>query len=130
VCSEYNKRIDVACIDVEKAPTVRTRRWRGLDTYIYNLPVFLGIELKYRSMGLGIPFTKCVDDYTKLTETPKRLVPHPVVLGFVQDHGQLSDFLSSKPDVWQLSGEQQAGQPKTITIVTPREKLVYAKSAD
>lgn len=93
VYSQYNNRIDIACLDPELANSAITRTNRGLDTYIYHLPIFVGIDIRYLKMGDDFNFTACLNDFEKLTRLE---ITRPLVLGFLQDDGAAGDFLSDR----------------------------------
>src|SRR5207253_6767002 len=90
VYSEYKKRIDVACLDPQKAVEVLPEPQKGFDTYIYDLPVLVGIEVKYRKMGDTFGFSTCLSDLEKLKKL--RDVQHAFVLAFVQNADDVKDF--------------------------------------
>lgn len=97
VYCEYNKKIDIACLKSDSKASLT--RHKGTDTFIYNLPVEIGIELKYRKIGDRFSLQESIKDYNKLRNND---VTHCLALAFVQDENGLSDFLGSnvaeKPD--------------------------------
>ena len=90
VHTEYWKRIDIACIDLEKAAGVKPRP-NGADLHIYDVQPLVGIELKYRKLGDRFGISACVADMDKLRSLGIGL---PVVLGFVQNEADIPVFLS------------------------------------
>lgn len=127
VNSEYKSKIDIACIDLEEVTESAANPHKGFDTYIYNLPVFAGIELKYRKMGDIFGFESCVCDFNKLEALS---VPRPFILGFLQDEKDVKSFLYRKPAEWvcsTVSGDVQAG---VIAIITRESISTYSRTPD
>jgi len=90
VYCEYNKKIDIACLHMTSK--LDTTRHKGWDTFIYNVPVAVGIELKYRKIGDVFSLQESIKDYKKLKDND---VTHCLALAFVQNKNELSDFLGS-----------------------------------
>lgn len=136
VSSEYSGvpsgkgvHIDVACIDIALAQKYPLKAPDDTDIYIYQLPVSVGVELKYCKMGdrplrSDWSFDACVADFTKLERLK---LPHGIVLGFVQDDGVADTFLKGAPKDWICSSK--SGEPKAgaIVIISPERVLTYAK---
>ncbi len=103
VYSEYLSRIDVVCLDPESDYLRHPKppKPRRYDTYIYELPVYAGIELKYRKMGDQFGFDYCLADFGKLKELP---VQFPITIGFIQSGGEdeKNDFFATKPESWSI----------------------------
>ncbi len=94
IYSEYNGKIDIACLDPMALPDGLVKQHKGFDTYIYSLPVLIGIELKYRKMGDNLGFEACRRDRRKLRKLrDDGRVVHSLVLGFVQGVNDPDDFL-------------------------------------
>jgi hypothetical protein len=85
--SEYSTyKIDLVCIDPENVARkqfTRDHTFRGNDIYIYQLPLLLGLELKYAWMGYNEGFGKWESDMAKLKGIKEDLT-HRLVLGFFQ----------------------------------------------
>jgi|GEM_PF-5353353 len=124
VCSEYLKKFDIACVDLVLAKGCSTEQRKGFDIYIYNLPVFVGIELKYRKMGDPFGFNSCVADFDKLV---KWKVPRRFVLGFIQDEAAVNAFLQTVPKEWVLSPDAEKVRAGTITVISPMGVFIYSR---
>ena len=125
IYSEYLKRIDVACLDKDAIVNIDSKTLvpnKGYDTYIYNFPVLLGIELKYISMGSRMGFDVLLRDYQKLTDTSESrgLIRNWIVLGFIQRQGEATPFLTSTMQDYKLERVQSIEEINRIYIVTPR----------
>ncbi|PKY10453.1 hypothetical protein B1757_10185 [Acidithiobacillus marinus] len=88
VYCEYGTKIDIACLDTEAE--ISRDKHKGYDTFIYGIPIKVGIELKYRKIGDSFSVQESVKDYEKLKEAG---VAHCLALAFVQDENKLEDFL-------------------------------------
>ncbi len=117
VYCEYAKKIDIACLKPYSKASLT--RHKGTDTFIYNLPVEIGIELKYRKIGDRFSLRESIQDYSKLKDND---VTYCLALAFVQDENGLPDFLGSyvteKPD-W----SRFIKKPDGIFIFTKTEIL-------
>ncbi len=88
VYTEYLEKIDIVCLDpeaIEKRGEELIKPYKNNDTYIYNLPVFVGIELKYICMGYrkGIDIVK--RDQKKLEDLQNRQkIQNWLTLTFIQ----------------------------------------------
>lgn len=80
--------IDLACLDpVMVATTESYNRDHSNDNFIYQLPLLLGVDLKYAVMGLTANFCNpdksCLKDWKNL-QAIKEGLKHCLVLGFLQ----------------------------------------------
>jgi hypothetical protein len=92
VYCEYGNKIDIACLKLDSDDGTQATNKR-FDTFIYNFPVEIGIELKYRKIGDAFTVQKSFDDYQKL----KRLsIPNSFAISFIQDEFNLPDFLGTE----------------------------------
>ena len=91
VNSEYGKKIDVVCLNVEQAQFQKIRIHKNCDMSMFDLPIHIGIEIKYRKQGDRSSLNECITDLRKLEKCE---VDVPIVLGFVQNAEELEDFLS------------------------------------
>ena len=122
VYSEYGKRIDIVCLDASQIPHKHNlTRFKGFDTYIYDLPVLLGIELKYLKMGDRFDFQACVKDHDKLKELK---VKFPFVLGFIQDEKKLLPFLEVAKTDWCWEKISEVNGLNQVFVIGP--KTIYA----
>jgi len=123
VYSEYYSRIDIACLNPAAVQSVATSTHKGYDTYIYNLPVFVGVELKYRKMGDDFDFRACLGDFGKLAGLS---VARPLVLGFIQDASDEEAFLSAAPSSSRRRSVSELSALSCICIVSPRNMWTFA----
>lgn len=129
VYSEYLDKVDIVCIDPEKVRNLdrsSLRPYKGYDTYIYSLPIFLGIELKYIWMGYKKGFDILERDFLKLTKNSAQVgqIKNWVVLGFVQRNEEARSFLSDARSRCHLLLINSVDHLNHIYIVTPNE--IYA----
>ena len=125
--SEYHHRIDIACLNVQDAASHGTEPYMGYDTFIYDLPVLIGIEIKYRKMGDVFTIRDCFADMGKLTGLN---VPKPIALGFVQSSGADAEhFFSARPDSdWSTRRlVRQVGGFDSVYGITPNEIWEYER---
>jgi len=94
VHTEYWRRIDIVCLDPESEQWSRIRTYKGSDVHIYELPILVGIELKYRKMGDIFGFSSCIADLEKLNV---HKIQYPVALGFLQNRSYEDTFFSDIP---------------------------------
>ncbi len=118
VYSEYRHRIDIACLVPQNVKDAQRTQYKGLDTFIYALPVHIGIELKYRKMGDVFDFSSCDRDYRKLSGLSST-VQIPFVLAFVQDAEDLESFLV--PSHRRMDPIQRILDFDSIYVITPTE---------
>ena len=93
-CEEYLRKIDIACLDIEKAAHQKSRSHKGFVMHLYDIPVFAGIEIKYRKLGDQFGLDSCQRNLKKLQDLN---VPHPVVLDFIQSEFDVEAFFSNLP---------------------------------
>ncbi|MGL5490466.1 MAG: hypothetical protein ACRDC6_30065, partial [Shewanella sp.] len=91
VHTEYFKKIDIACIDVERYFDHPARIHKGNDIHLYDLPILQGIEIKYRKLGDKFGINACLSDMEKLQNIG---IKEPVILGFIQNDADVDDFFS------------------------------------
>jgi len=94
VYTEYGNKIDVACVDVVRAQEYPTRIHMGSDIHIYELPILIGIEIKYRKLGDKFGIESCIADFIKLNSLN---IHEPLVIGFIQNDQDAKSFFSSSP---------------------------------
>lgn len=102
VYSEYKSRIDLVCLDPEELEHItepQLRQHRGSNIYLYELPVLVGIEIKYRKLGDIFGIDSCIRDFEKLSGLR---VPVAVIIGFIQDDSDSTDFFATKGE-WNVS---------------------------
>lgn len=122
VYSEYGKRIDIVCLDAAQVPhRDELERFKGFDTYIYDLPVLIGIELKYLKMGDRFDFEACAMDYQKLKNLR---VKFPLVLGFVQEEENVLPFLGAARADWWWEKTSEVTGYNQVFVIAP--KMMYA----
>ena len=94
VHTEYWRRIDIVCLDPESVQWSRIRTYMGSDVHIYELPILVGIELKYRKMGDVFGLSSCIADFEKLNV---HKIQYPVALGFLQNRSCEDAFFKGLP---------------------------------
>jgi len=93
VYTEYLSKIDVACLSPDRVASERFEPYGNWDLYLYEMPVHVGIELKYLKMGDRFDVSECLIDDAKL----RRLgVTRHLVLGFVQSDALVQRFWGTK----------------------------------
>lgn len=90
VYCEYGKKIDIACLKMNSK--IDPKPHKGHDTFIYNIPVEIGIELKYRKIGDSFTIQESIKDYKKLKGID---VTNCLAIAFVQNDKELPAFLGS-----------------------------------
>ena len=128
IYSEYLDRIDIACIDpeeIEKLDTSSLKQDKGYDTYIYSLPVFLGIELKYIWMGYKKGINILEQDYLKIAHNSVQIekIKNWIVLGFIQRNEEADSFLNNVSNHCSLLPLAAVEHLNKIYIVTP-DKII------
>lgn len=119
VHTEYFKKIDIACIDVERYFEHPTRIHKGSDIHLYDLPILQGIEIKYRKLGDKFGIKACLSDMTKLQNIG---IKEPVILGFIQNDADVDDFFSSGK-IGIIAIEEKINHPLSrINIVSPTRR--------
>jgi len=122
VYSEYLNKIDIVCLDPEAIVGLDPSLFRK-DTFIYNLPVFLGIELKYIWMHSNNGFNVLQNDYEKLTKI-KETIKNWMVLGFIQREKEIGPFIKDAKNYCQTIPLNSVEHLNDIYIITPKE--IYA----
>lgn len=117
VNTEYLSRIDIACLDIEKAAHHKPRNHKGFDMHLYDIPVYTGIEIKYRKLGDRFGLDSCLSDLKKLQDLN---IPHPVVLGFIQSESDVEAFFSNLPESIECAKTSLDAPITTINIVSPK----------
>jgi hypothetical protein len=134
VYSEYLDKIDLVCINpeaVNELDTSSLKSHKGYDTYIYNLPVILGIELKYIWMGSKAGFDILKHDFEKLTREGAdcKKIKKWLVLGFVQRNEEADPFLrDAEKNGRRLCLANSVKCLNRIYIITPDE--IYAVQSE
>ena len=129
VYSEYFSRIDLVCLDPEKICSLGNeviKPHKGDDTYIYNLPVLVGIELKYFMMGYLSGFDALHSDKKKLDKIQRETgdLENWLVLGFAQDEKRLDAIVSGTEDRREKITKDSVSL-NTICIVSPNDIYAY-----
>lgn len=129
IYSEYLNKIDIVCLNPEAIRKLDTSSFtpsKGYDTYIYSLPIFLGIELKYIVMGYKKGFNILEKDFLKLTKNSALIgkIENWIVLGFIQRNEEASYFLRDADNRWRLVLLNSVDHLNDIYIVTPNK--IYA----
>jgi len=128
VYSEY-RRIDLVCLDPFRAQAVLQEHHKGWDTYIYALPIHIGIELKYRKMGDIFDFAACRADLEKLKGLrASGGVTHTLALAFLQDTRYTEDFLSLAGLSWRESTIDHVSNLNAIYVFTPKDMFRYEEA--
>ncbi|MHB1479166.1 MAG: hypothetical protein ACYC2J_02390 [Acidithiobacillus ferrooxidans] len=117
VYCEYGKKLDIACLNMDSQ--IASEPYKGCDTFIYNIPVKIGIELKYRKMGDSFTFQESIKDYEKLK---RNNVTHCLAIAFVQNDKELPDFLEPAA-VEQADWSRFIENPDGIFVVTKTDIL-------
>ena len=89
VNTEYYKKIDIVCLDVSASNSREAKTHKGLDMGMYDLPIQIGVEIKYRKQGDCFTYNKCENDLEKLR---KMNVKIPIIIGFIQNKESVDDF--------------------------------------
>ncbi|MEZ9916359.1 hypothetical protein AB4404_08005 [Vibrio breoganii] len=123
--SEYLSKLDIALLDVEKASLHPVRNHKGLDMHLYDLPVFIGIEIKYRKIGDSIGLESCLRDMAKLRDLS---IPTPVILGFIQTESDVRGFFKNKPENAHVREVNIDASLVGINIISPKRRWVVIES--
>lgn len=134
VYTEYNGRVDIACLDPERVWALARVPHKGFDTYIYNLPMWIGIELKYRKMGDRLTFESCLADLKKLRGHAGD-IPVPFVLAFVQDQEDVHLFMNQASELpgsvrWGAGEVAEVSELDAAYVVSPQAILRVAVPTD
>lgn len=119
VNTEYWKRIDIACLDVERVQTHPVRIHGGHDIHIHDVPILIGIEIKYRKMGDRFDLKACIADFNKLNTLQ---IPEPLVLGFIQSDKDIDSFFSDNLTDYTAVYVEPMEPLSTINIVSPTRR--------
>ena len=119
VHTEYWRRIDVACLDVERVRTQKTRVHMGMDVHIYELPVLIGIELKYRKLGDRFGLEACISDFDKLISLD---IESPLVFGFIQNDQDVESFFSVNLSDYAVVEVDLLKPLEKINIISPTKR--------
>lgn len=92
VYSEYYKKIDLVCIDPSQKDSFNRETYKGYDTYIYNLPILVAIELKYGVMGYKKSIADSQRDYEKLRHCNKGNIKHLMAICFLQESEYMKTY--------------------------------------
>lgn len=127
VNSEYLSRLDIALLDVEKAPLHPVRNHKGFDMHLYDFPVFIGIEIKYRKLGDRMGLESCLRDMAKLRNLS---IPTPVVLGFIQAEPDVRSFFRNTPKNAHFREVNIDSALGGINIISPKKRWVVTEKAE
>ncbi len=116
VHTEYWKRIDIVCLDPESEEWSKIRTYKGTDLHIYELPILVGIELKYRKMGDVFGLSSCIADLKKLNDNE---IQFPVVLGFLQNQSYEADFFSGYTPGWDYKEVPEIDPFGSVHVISP-----------
>ncbi len=116
VHTEYWRRIDIVCLDPESVQWSRIRTHKGSDVHIYELPILVGIELKYRKMGDLFGLSSCLADLKKLNDNK---IQFPVVLGFLQNQSYEADFFSGYTPGWDYKEVPEIDPFGSVHVISP-----------
>jgi len=116
VHTEYWRRIDIVCLDPESEQWTKTRTYKGSDVHIYELPILVGIELKYRKMGDLFGISSCLADLEKLNANK---VQFPVALGFLQNRGYEDAFFTDMPSRCDCTEVSDINPFGSVHVISP-----------
>ena len=101
VYSEYQKygedraKLDIVVLDPETAPTAVRRDGDSIERFLYTLPVWIGIELKFTLTGYPFSITGGVNDLKKLrrhlADSSAQTVHNGLAIIFVHDDNVVLD---------------------------------------
>jgi len=121
IYTEYLERIDIVCLDPEEIAEEINRGSfspnKRYDTYIYNLPILVGIELKYIWMGSKIGFNILEQDCLKLSGLEK--IQYWLALCFIQRKKEAESFIDNMKQTCDAHDVMVAEQLDTFYVVTP-----------
>lgn len=117
VHTEYFKRIDIVCLDPKQAPEVKERKYKRNYVHIYELPILVGIEIKYRKMGDRFGLSSCLADFKKLDDIKE--VEFPVVLGFLQHQSYKNSFFAG---ISRTAVQDIDPFSRSVYVISPRNK--------
>ena len=117
--SEYRDKIDLVCLDAEKTETFEKSPHKGFDTYIYDLPILVGIELKCVTMGYAKDISISQDDYKKLRDLKD--IKSKLAICFLQSNEQATTFSENTQKPHTIQKISKINGLDGIFIVTPSE---------
>ncbi|MGR5367959.1 hypothetical protein ACWU37_21595 (plasmid) [Photobacterium damselae subsp. damselae] len=127
VNSEYLSRLDIALLDVEKAPFHPVRNHKGFDIHLYDCPVFIGIEIKYQKLGDRMGLEACFRDMAKLRNLN---IPTPIVLGFIQIESDVRLFFRNAPKTAHFREVNIDSAIGGINIISPKRRWVVTENTE
>ncbi len=127
VNSEYLSRLDIALLDVEKAPFHPVHNHKGFDIHLYDCPIFIGIEIKYRKLGDHMGLEACFRDMAKLRDLN---IPTPVVLGFIQTESDVRAFFRNAPETAHFRKVNIDSAIGGINIISPNRRWVVTENTE
>ncbi|MCA3987360.1 hypothetical protein [Vibrio vulnificus] len=125
VNSEYLSRLDIALLDVEKAPFHPVRNHKGFDVHLYDCPVFVGIEIKFRKLGDNMGLQSCLRDTAKLRNLS---IPTPVILGFIQAESDVRSFFKNAPKNVHFREVNIDAALGIINIISPKRRWIVTEN--
>ena len=130
VYTDYLNKIDVACLyseQIEKIKPGDLIQHKGYDTYIYDLPAYLGIVIRYFWMGAKSAHRDVILDHKKkLTEDPTTAdkIAHWMVLCFLQREKEFGIFKKTY-DQEKLKQVDAVQKMDSVFIITEKEIYSY-----
>ncbi len=123
IYTEYLEKIDIVCLDPQGIAELSRASFspnKGYDTYIYNLPILVGVELKYIWMGSKIGFNMLEKDCLKLSELEEvKKVKNWLALCFIQRKEEAEPFIDNMKQTHEANEVVVAEQLDTFYVVTP-----------
>ena len=115
-----SNRIDIVCLDSTRIKEEHLETFKNLNTYIYNLPVLVGIELKCCTMGYKKDFNYCNDDYQKLSKFED--IYNKLAIYFLQDDEGIDKLYEEmKNDNGEVKLISQIDHIDGKYVITPNE---------
>lgn len=125
VHTEYASRIDLVCLDPVASQFVEPKAHKGIDTYIYGLPVLVGVEIKYKKLGDKFGIEGCFSDLEKLDSLKKKKQCQiAIVLGFIQNEKDVDSFFDNCTDEWERKEVSLHSPLGSINIFSPLRRWV------
>ncbi|MDH5561262.1 MAG: hypothetical protein OEY59_10475 [Deltaproteobacteria bacterium] len=122
VNSEYSEnKIDLVCLNKGKIESgfYVNDPFKGHDTYIYNLPIDVGIELKCITMGYKKDISISQKDYNKLDDLKE--IDNKLAICFIQTKTQADTFLANAKTTHTANQVNKITELDGIFIITPTE---------
>ena len=124
IYTEYLERIDIVCLDPQRIAELNRASFspnKRYDTYIYNLHILVGIELKYIWMGSKIGFNILEQDCLKLSEKSPQLekIRNWLALCFIQRKEEAEPFIDNMKQKCDAYDVMVAEQLNTFYVITP-----------